>query len=160
MRPFLHSISRGLTVVSDQPWRAHALKLGGNFMIAAMIQAISEASIFAEAQGLDQDLFLETINSALFQSALYAAYSHIVLHPPQVPGSSVAIGSKDVGLFRQAAAAAQRHLPLADSIAQLLHRAQEAGMNAEEWAVGQYRITDSIAREGSGETANTGFNVG
>jgi 3-hydroxyisobutyrate dehydrogenase-like beta-hydroxyacid dehydrogenase len=158
VRPLLETFSRGLTVVSDQPWRAHALKLGGNFMIAAMIQAISEATIFAEAQGLDRDLFLETVNSALFQSALYAAYSQVILHPPPVPGSTVAIGSKDVGLFRAAAAAEKRHLPLADYIALQLHRAQESGMNAEEWAVGQYRITDSIAR--SVEASNTRFDIG
>lgn len=160
VRPLLTSFSRGLTVVSDQPWRAHALKLGGNFMIAAMIQAISEATIFAEAQGLDPDLFLETVNSALFQSALYASYGHIMLHPPETPGSSVAIGSKDVGLFREAAAAAQRRLPLASYIAEQLHRAEESGMQAEDWAVGQYRITDSIARAGSGQAGNTGFDIG
>ena len=140
VRPVLQAISRGLTVVSDQPWRAHALKLGGNFMIAAMIQAMSEAFVFAESQGIPPALFLETVNSALFQSVFYGQYANTLLNPPQVPGSTVALGSKDIALFRAAAAAAHRHLPLADYIAQQLHSAEEAGMKNEEWSVGQYRI--------------------
>ena len=151
VRPLLEAASRGITVVSEEPWRAHALKLGGNFMIAGMVQTMSEAFVFAESQGLAPDLFMETVNSALFQSAYYLQYSKNMLNPPQVPGSTIAMASKDVALFREAAAATHQHLPLADHIAQQLHLAQEAGMKDEEWVVSQYRMAQSIARSGSGE---------
>jgi 3-hydroxyisobutyrate dehydrogenase-like beta-hydroxyacid dehydrogenase len=149
VRPLLEELSRGLTVISDEPWRAHALKLGGNFMIAGMIQAMSEAFVFAESQGISPKIFLETVNSALFQSAFYAQYSQTMLNPPEVPGSTVTLGSKDNALLREAAASAHRRLPLADYIALQLHRAVEAGMKDEEWAVGQYRIAQSIAGQES-----------
>ena len=68
VRPLLASISRGYTVVGSEPKQAHALKLGGNFMITAMVQALSEAFVFADAQGIEPKVFLETVNSALFQS--------------------------------------------------------------------------------------------
>lgn len=152
VRPLLETISRGITVVAEEPWRAHALKLGGNFMIAAMIQALSEAFVFAASQDIAPELFADTINNALFQSALYTQYSHNMLHPPAVPGSTVTLGSKDVGLFREAA---HQRLPLADYVAQQLHRAQEAGLQNEEWAVGQYRITQA----GSGEPGEPGFDI-
>jgi len=145
VRPLLEALSRGITVVSDEPWRAHALKLGGNFMIAGMIQAMSEAFVFASSQGISPQLFLETVNSALFQSAFYAQYGQTMLNPPQVSGFTVALGSKDTALLREAASSAHRHLPLADYIAQQLHCAEEAGMKDQEWAVGQYRIAQSIA---------------
>jgi 3-hydroxyisobutyrate dehydrogenase-like beta-hydroxyacid dehydrogenase len=145
VRPLLEAFSRGITVISDEPWRAHALKLGGNFMIAGMIQAMSEAFVFASSQGISPQLFLETVNSALFQSAFYAQYGQTMLNPPQVSGFTVALGSKDTALLREAAASAHRHLPLADYIAQQLHCAEEAGMKDQEWAVGQYRIAQSIA---------------
>ncbi len=160
VRPLLATFTRGVTVVSDQPWRAHALKLGGNFMIAAMIQSISEATIFAEAHGLDPDLFTATVNDALFQSPLYGTYSRIMLHPPETPGATVTLGSKDIGLFRQAAKEAGRRLPLADYIAGQLHRAQEAGLEWEEWSVGQFQITDAMARLDSGENRDAGLDVG
>jgi 3-hydroxyisobutyrate dehydrogenase-like beta-hydroxyacid dehydrogenase len=160
VRPLLEALSRGMTIVSNEPLRAHALKLGGNFMIAAMVQSTSEAFIFAESHGIAPDLFLATVNDALFQSAYYARYSQTILHPPPIPGATVAMGSKDIALFREAAAALHQRLPLADLIANQLHRAQEAGMKDEEWAAGQYRIAQSVAGSGSGEQGDTGFNIG
>ena len=87
VRPLLEAASRGISVVSDEPWRAHALKLGGNFMIAAMVQTMSEAFVFAESQGLAPDLFMETVNSALFQSAYYASVQQE--HAEPAPGSRI-----------------------------------------------------------------------
>jgi 3-hydroxyisobutyrate dehydrogenase-like beta-hydroxyacid dehydrogenase len=144
IQPLLQAISRGITVVSDEP-----LKLGGNFMISAMIAALSEAFIFAVAQGIDPALFLDTVNSALFQSPLYAQYAKTMLNPPEVPGGTVALGRKDITLFRDAAASLC--LPLADQIAQQLDRAVEAGMKDQDWAVGQYRMAQTAAMHPSGE---------
>jgi 3-hydroxyisobutyrate dehydrogenase-like beta-hydroxyacid dehydrogenase len=147
VRPILESISRGITIVGQEPWRAHALKLGGNFTIAAMIQTLSEAFVFAEAQGIDPALFLETVNTALFQSAFYTQYGQTMLNPPPTPGATVQLGIKDVGLFREAAQQTALRLPLADYIAQQLESAGDTGMSEEDWAVGQYRITQRGARQ-------------
>ena len=63
-----------LTVVAAEPYKAHALKLGGNFLITAMIQSLSEAFVYASSQDIDTTLFLETVNNALFQSPFYSNY--------------------------------------------------------------------------------------
>jgi 3-hydroxyisobutyrate dehydrogenase-like beta-hydroxyacid dehydrogenase len=73
-----------------------------------------------------------------------------MLHPPEVPGGTVALGKKDIGLFRDAAGPLR--LALADQIAQQLDRAEEAGMKDEDWAVGQYRMAQMAATHPSGET--------
>ena len=145
VRPVLESVSRGLTVVSSEPWQAHALKLGGNFMITAMIQTLSEAFVYAESQGIPPALFHQAVNSALFQSQLYENYGKTILNPPQHPGATVALGIKDTRLAREAAAEAGVHMRLADYFADVLHRAKEAGFAGEDWAVGQYRIAQSDA---------------
>ena len=119
-------------------------------MISAMIAALSEAFIFADAQGIDPEVFLDTVNGALFQSPLYAQYAKTMLNPPEVPGGTVALGRKDIALFR--AAAGPLRLPLADQIAQQLDRAEEAGMKDQDWAVGQYRMAQTAALHPSGET--------
>ena len=41
-RPLLEPLSRGISVVGSEPRQAHALKLGGNFLISAMIHSLSE----------------------------------------------------------------------------------------------------------------------
>lgn len=145
VRPLLESISRGLTIVSREPWQAHALKLGGNLMITSMNQTLSEAFVFAESQGIDPALFHQAINSALFQSQLYENYGKTILNPPAIPGATVSLGIKDTRLAREAAAEAGIHMRLADYFADVLHRAKEAGFADADWAVGQYRIAQSDA---------------
>jgi 3-hydroxyisobutyrate dehydrogenase-like beta-hydroxyacid dehydrogenase len=145
VRPLLESVSRGLTIVSREPWQAHALKLGGNLMITSMNQTLSEAFVFAESQGIDPTLFHQAINSALFQSQLYENYGKTILNPPQHPGATVSLGIKDTRLVREAAAEAGVRMRLADYFADVLHRAKEAGFADEDWAVGQYRIAQSDA---------------
>jgi 3-hydroxyisobutyrate dehydrogenase-like beta-hydroxyacid dehydrogenase len=145
IRPLLECVSRGLTVVSRDPWQAHALKLGGNLMITSMNQTLAEAFVYAESQGIPPALFHQAINSALFQSQLYENYGKTILNPPQTPGATVMLGIKDTRLVREAAAEAGVHMRLADYFADVLHRAKEAGFADEDWAVGQYRIAQSDA---------------
>jgi 3-hydroxyisobutyrate dehydrogenase-like beta-hydroxyacid dehydrogenase len=145
VRPLLDSISRGITIVSREPWQAHALKLGGNLMITSMNQTLSEAFVFAESQGIPPALFHQAINSALFQSQIYENYGKTILNPPEHPGATVMLGIKDTRLVREAAADAGIHMRLADYFADVLNRAKQAGFADEDWAVGQYRIAQSDA---------------
>jgi 3-hydroxyisobutyrate dehydrogenase-like beta-hydroxyacid dehydrogenase len=145
IRPLLERMGRGLTVVSDEPWRAHALKIGGNFLITAMIESLSEAMVFAEAEGIDPALFLDTVNNALFRSPFYEAYGKVMLNPPELPGATIALGMKDMGLFRQAAEGAGSATPLADHFAADLSRAADAGLKDRDWAAGLYQLAQSAS---------------
>lgn len=140
VRPLLEIFSRGITVVSEHPWSAHALKLGGNFLITAMIASLTESFLFAEAMDLDPAVFLETVNQALFQSPFYEMYGKIMLHPPETPGATMAVGEKDMRLFREAAQGAHGKTPLADLFLATFHRAFEAGMKDADWAAGYLRL--------------------
>lgn len=136
----LEPLARGITVVGKEPRQAHALKLGGNFLMGAMVHSLSEAFVYAEAQGIDPDVFLETVNSALFQSPFYAAYAKVLLHPPEKPGATIELGAKDMALLREAAANRHVRLSLADTLAGIFEQAKEHGLGGEDWAVGQYRM--------------------
>jgi 3-hydroxyisobutyrate dehydrogenase-like beta-hydroxyacid dehydrogenase len=144
VRPLLESFSRGVTIVSEKPSSAHALKLGGNFLITAMIASLSEALVYAEANGIEPGLFMETVNSALFRSPFYEAYGKIMLDPPKQAGGTIAVGEKDMRLFREAAHSAGVETPLGDTFEAHLQRAIEAGMKEEDWAAGYYRLVKSI----------------
>ena len=140
IRPLLVPLSRGISVIGPEPRQAHALKLGGNFMISAMIHTLGEAFVYAEAQGIPPETFLETVNSALFQSPFYAAYGKVMLHPPEQPGATIDLGAKDMRLLREAAAGRHIGLSLADNLAEVFAQAREVGLAGEDWAVGQYRM--------------------
>ena len=140
VRPLLERFSRGVTVVSENPWSAHGLKLTGNFLITAMIASLTEAFIGIEALGIEPAVFLETVNNALFQSKFYEMYGGIMLHPPEKPGGTIALGEKDTRLFREAVHAQQVPTPLADMFLAMFHRAIEAGMKDQDWAAGYYQL--------------------
>ncbi|HVU45736.1 MAG TPA: NAD(P)-dependent oxidoreductase [Terracidiphilus sp.] len=139
-RPVLEPMSRGITVVGTEPRMAHAVKLGGNFLISAMTHSLSEAFVFAQEQGIDPGVFFEAVNNALFQSPFYAAYANILLHPPEQVGATVDLGAKDIRLLREAAAARNTRLSLADSMAEIFAEAQKIGLGNGDWAIGQYRM--------------------
>jgi 3-hydroxyisobutyrate dehydrogenase-like beta-hydroxyacid dehydrogenase len=123
-----------------QGWSA-----GGNFLITMMIQSLSEAAIFAEASGIDPALLLETVNSALFQSPFYAAYSKVMLDPPTPPGATVALGVKDLKLFLEAAQANKVHLTIAEKMADRFAEAIAAGLEDADWAGGMLAAAEQAA---------------
>lgn len=150
VRPLLENFSRGITVVSEHPWSAHALKLAGNFLITAMIAGLTESFIYADAFGIEPEVFLETVNSALFQSPFYELYGGIILHPPEKPGATMAVGEKDLRLFRESAQAEQLATPMADLFSATFHRAFEAGMKDADWAAGYYRLEGGMETHAKG----------
>ncbi len=145
-RPVFAPLSRGVTVIGEEPRQANAVKLGGNFLISAMIHSLSEAFVFAEGQGIEPAVFLDAVNSALFQSPFYAAYAKVMLNPPEHPGATISLGAKDLRMLREAAASRNTKLSLAENLAQVFADARAAGLADEDWAVGQYRMAQRRAR--------------
>src|SRR5271155_5144394 len=79
VRPLLEIYSRGITVVSEEPKRAHAMKLAGNFSVAAMVATLSEAMTVAESMEVSPELFVEMASSATFRSPLYEMYGKTLI---------------------------------------------------------------------------------
>jgi 3-hydroxyisobutyrate dehydrogenase-like beta-hydroxyacid dehydrogenase len=143
-RPLFETYSRGISVVGNEPRQAHAVKLGGDFLIIAMIQSLSEAFVFAAGQGIGPELFFETVNSAVFQSPLYASYAQLMLHPPDRTAATIELGAKELDHFRQAVGGSG-HLLLADTLARVFDEARRSGLRSEDWAVAQYRVSQARA---------------
>lgn len=139
-KPVIAPLSRGFTIVGAEPPQAHAVKLGGNFLISAMIHSLSEGFVFAQSQGIAPEAFFEAVNNALFQSPFYAAYAGVMLNPPKQAGATIALGKKDLGMFRAAAAEHGIKLSLAEDMAAVFDEALATGLGGEDWAVGQYRM--------------------
>lgn len=144
--PLLESISRGHTLVGTRPSQANAVKVAGNFMITSIIASLSEAFTVAESHGIAPALFLETINSALFQSAFVGNYGKFMIEPPQSPGATIKLGAKDTRLFRESAEQSHTPTPLADLYQRTMQSAIEAGRGDEDWAAGYLSQTRAEAR--------------
>jgi 3-hydroxyisobutyrate dehydrogenase-like beta-hydroxyacid dehydrogenase len=133
VRLLLETYSRGITVISEEPWKAHAMKLAGNFSVAAMVATLSEAMTVAESMEVSPELFVEMANSATFRSPLYEMYGKTLTDPLE-------LGEKDIRLFREAAAANDVKTPLAELMESNFDAALEAGMKDDDWATGYYQL--------------------
>ncbi len=149
--PVLEVFSRGVSVVHARPSRAHAVKLGGNFLITAMIASLSESLTYAEGYGLDPAAFLETVNSALFQSPFYSSYAKVMLQPPENVAATVELGAKDTRLFREAAKEVATRTPLADIFQQQFNLAIATGNGDRDWAAGYLEQVRSEAKGFAGK---------
>jgi 3-hydroxyisobutyrate dehydrogenase-like beta-hydroxyacid dehydrogenase len=145
LRPLVERYSRGVTVVGRQPWSAHAMKVGGNFMITAMIASLTEGFVFAEANGIEPATYLQVVNQGLFQSPFVEMYGGLMLHPPETPGGTIALGEKDARLFLEAARGAHVPAPLAHQFHEHLKQAMAEGMQDADWAGGYYQLAKTVA---------------
>lgn len=76
-RPILSALGQEVHVVGERPHQAHAVKLGGNFLIAAMLEALSEAYVLVEKNGVKREAFYEVVR-AFFRSPVYENYGRIL----------------------------------------------------------------------------------
>jgi 3-hydroxyisobutyrate dehydrogenase-like beta-hydroxyacid dehydrogenase len=131
----LESIGRKLYVLGDDPVAAATLKLGGNFLIVAMIETLGEAYALLRKSGVEPARFLEIVGGDLFQSPLYQTYGRMIAEERYEPaGFKLRLGLKDVRLALAAADARGVPMPFASVLADHLRAAVANGMGDLDWS--------------------------
>jgi 3-hydroxyisobutyrate dehydrogenase-like beta-hydroxyacid dehydrogenase len=103
VRPLFQAIGRGVSDFGDEPWYANLVKLGNNFLLAAMLEAVGEACALMRKAEIDPKAFVEAAN-AIFQSPVYANYGGAVAEGRSEPALFKAVlGLKDLRLALRAA---------------------------------------------------------
>lgn len=134
-RPIFDAIGRGLSVAGADPPVANAVKLSGNFLIAAMLESLGEAFALARKSGVEAAQFLEIVNTALFQSPLYSNYGGIVAKEQFEPaGFKLRLGFKDLRLVQEAAESAAVPMPFAGVLRDRFLAALARGEGDLDWA--------------------------
>jgi 3-hydroxyisobutyrate dehydrogenase-like beta-hydroxyacid dehydrogenase len=133
-RPLLEPIGRKLVVLGGEPSMANALKLSGNFMIAAVLESLSEAFALARKHGIAASQAHEIL-SALFQSPVYELYGRIIVEERFEPaGFKMTLGLKDLRLVLAAADAAGVPMPLASLVHDQLLSGVGRGLGEIDWS--------------------------
>jgi 3-hydroxyisobutyrate dehydrogenase-like beta-hydroxyacid dehydrogenase len=133
-RPLFDAIGRQTTVVGSEAWQANAVKLCGNFMLASMIEAFSEAFATLRKAGVAPHAFLEIMNS-LLGSPVYAKYGSIIADESFEPaGFELKLGLKDVRLVLDTALECQSPMPLASLLRDHLLAALAQGQGEMDWS--------------------------
>ena len=134
-KPIFDILGRNHTVIGNEPFMANVVKVTGNFMIASMLEALGESFALIRKSGLDAGQFLEVIDNALFQSAIYRNYGSLMVQETYTPaGFKMKHGLKDVKLALEAADDAEVPMPLASLMRDHYMSGIAKGWSEYDWA--------------------------
>lgn len=119
----------------DEAPKANVVKLSGNFLIASVIESLSEAFALIGKAGIDRQDYLELLTSTLFAAPVYKTYGGLIADERYEPaGFTAVLGRKDVGLVLDAAETLQVPMPVASLLAQRYLTLIAAGAGALDWS--------------------------
>jgi 3-hydroxyisobutyrate dehydrogenase-like beta-hydroxyacid dehydrogenase len=134
-QPLFEAVGDRLFVLGSEAAAANALKLGGNFLIASMLEALGEVFALMRKSGVNPAQFLEIVNGSLFKSPVYENYGRIVMEERFRPaGFAMRLGLKDVRLILAAGEGAGVPLPLASLIRDHLISGIARGYEELDWS--------------------------
>jgi 3-hydroxyisobutyrate dehydrogenase-like beta-hydroxyacid dehydrogenase len=115
--PLFEAIGQKTFRFGENPSDANLVKLSGNFLITAVIEALSEAMALVGKAGLDQHQYLDFLTSTLFAAPVYKTYGGLIADKKFEPaGFAAPLGFKDNRLVLAAAETLRVPLPLASLI--------------------------------------------
>ena len=143
--PLLEALGQKVFVVSETPHHANLVKLSGNFLIAAAIEALGEAIALTEKAGIEKDRYLGIITTALFDLPIYRNYGEIIAAKRFEPaGFAARLGQKDLRLLLTAGETLDVHLPLANLLhSRFLNLAAIGGGELDWSAIGGLAAQDA-----------------
>ncbi len=125
----------GVFEFGDDIHAANTVKLCGNFLIAAALEAIGESIYLAENSGLDPNLMWKMFSQTLFNTPLYTSYSNIILQKKFEPAAfKMTLGLKDMNLVMQQALIAGQAMPLGKLLQKNMKSIVEKGNENLDWS--------------------------
>src|SRR5438874_736913 len=113
VRPLQEAMSQGVVDFGDEPGAANAIKLAGNFLLGAAIEAMAEAFTLAQKHGVPRRQTHEFFSRTLFDCFVYRGYGELIAAEQYQPvGARPALIRKDYGLILDATAEGLVSLPL------------------------------------------------
>jgi 3-hydroxyisobutyrate dehydrogenase-like beta-hydroxyacid dehydrogenase len=151
VRPVLDVIGGRIWDMGPEAPTANAAKIACNMMITMAIEAMAEAVVLTESNGLARDRFFELILGTLFGSRSYQVYSANIANGNYDPGFKATLGLKDLRLACEAAEAAGAELPMLAAVRRQMAAAVDAGSGDRDWSamaaftIEQARAADAAA---------------
>lgn len=134
-RPLFEALGQQTFVVGEEPAAANVIKLSGNFLIAAVIEALGESFALARKSGIPAATLLEVLDGTLLGGSAFGGYARQIAEERWEPaGFRLALGLKDVRLVLDAADGAEVPMPLAGVLHDRLLAGVARGRGETDWA--------------------------
>ncbi|MDR0621124.1 MAG: NAD(P)-dependent oxidoreductase [Deltaproteobacteria bacterium] len=129
-----------------RPQGSNAVKLAGNFMIASLIELLSEAFSLVENHGVPPEAFFGLMSGTLFNAPAVHTYGRLILEADfDKAGFLGSLGAKDAGLVREAARRSHTPMPFCSALEDRFLRLLARGWGDKDWSA----ISD-LQREDAG----------
>lgn len=134
LRPLLEAIGRKLHVIGTDAPSANVVKLGGNFLIASMLETLGESFALMRKSGVAPATFLE-ISGSFFQSPVIENYGKIIVEQRYSPAAFTPhLGLKDTRLVLAAGDEVGAPMPIASLVRDNLISGIAQGMGHLDWS--------------------------
>ena len=133
--PILQAIGQKTFDFGEEPAAANALKLSGNFLIAAAMESMAEALAMLEKSGVDRVAAIEMLTSTLFACPVYQGYGNAIAHMRHTPaGFRLPLGLKDVELALKTGGEVRAPMPIAAILRDRLISSIAKGRDKMDWS--------------------------
>jgi 3-hydroxyisobutyrate dehydrogenase-like beta-hydroxyacid dehydrogenase len=117
IEPLLAVIGQRIWPLGVQPERANVVKLAGNFMLGAAVEAMAEATAMAWRNGIAPSDLLDVLTNGVFTAPAYQMYGMAIAKQRYEPaGFKLSLTLKDLRLVLAAADESGVPMPLADVV--------------------------------------------
>jgi 3-hydroxyisobutyrate dehydrogenase-like beta-hydroxyacid dehydrogenase len=144
VRPIQEAMGQRIDDFGDDPGAANVIKLAGNFMFGAAIEAMAEAFTLAQKHGVPRRQACEFFTQTLFDCPAYHAYGELIASERYQPvGARPSLIRKDFGLILEAAGEALVPMPLAELVHERLTATVAKGREDADWAGFAHEVSES-----------------
>lgn len=148
LQPLFDAIGQRTYRMGADPSNANLVKLSGNFMLFAAIEALAEAFALVRKAGVDVAAFKDLLTLSLFNAPVYHTYGDLLVSAnDQNPGFTVPLALKDVRLAIAAAESLRVPMPVASLVHDAFVTAMARGYENRDQAV-----LGRVAAENAGVT--------
>ncbi|WP_116807958.1 NAD(P)-dependent oxidoreductase [Steroidobacter cummioxidans] len=111
--PVLEAMAQKVWPFGEQPSAANLVKISGNFMLFAAVEALAESIALLRKAGVDEHAYVDMMTNTLFAAPIYKGYAPLITKQQyQPPGFAAPLGLKDVRLALAAGESLKVPLPL------------------------------------------------
>ncbi len=113
VKPVFDALGQGVFDFGGEVGAANVVKLAGNFMLTAAIEAMAEASALGEKNGVPREALLNMFMTTLFNCPIYVNYGKSVIAADwDTVGFSNLLILKDMHLVQRTAAESRAPMPM------------------------------------------------
>lgn len=134
VRPLLEVIGGKIWDMGEVAPTANAAKIACNMMITMAIEAMAEAVVLTEGNGLPRAQFFDLILGTLFGARSYQVYSANIANDQYEPGFKASLGLKDLRLASEVAAEGTGDLPMLAAVYRRMQETVDAGNADRDWS--------------------------